>query len=543
MLVRNFFPILLEYKREITVRDPNLQKKIIDNEIAGHKAAYRNLYQQEHNPFLFAFFQFLKANNLPPHREILGQPDRVQKAWAKEIIVRDFTGDLLQKWSKHLADSPQTLKLTNIYGDYDPYSTAMLNYIMYPLEVADPTFNREKQTGGQYIPWLVREWASGRIQRIEDLGNISYNLEIYDKNKKLRGFPPEARDIMRLQVGQLRDIVKSFDPNDPGNLRKNMGKYDIISGNINVQLDEYGVPSVTQSGDLIVIPRDIDAAIWWSVFYRGEAEWCTAYIPPRENRFESYNEKGPLYILIPETQQHDGEKYQLHFSQHYGLFEDAQFKDERDKDINIYGLIKRFPNFKSVLSKYSDLSKNYIPFVNDQVLEQLLKVISSNFLLEVEEWASDKEKTDYDWHNIIHNVAEKGGYLDQFGNIEWKKYRNDPNYSLMDYIEFDQDVYNVYDTVKTITDMNAAEFRNNITRPESNNLNELPYLMYNQIDENIGQGYKWLKTSLQEVKRSFNIYHAPDVKQLTAMNKNIYGRDVIVDPETKWVYAIVKTQR
>lgn len=71
-----------------------------------------------------------------------------------------------------------------------------------------------------------------------------------------------------------------------------------------------------------------------SCTYGAGTKWCTA--AEKNNMFNTYNSKGPLYILIDKV---TNDKYQLHF-------ETDQFMDAEDKPVSLKNLTQRYPEIK-----------------------------------------------------------------------------------------------------------------------------------------------------------------------------------------------------
>ena len=209
----------------------------------------------------------------------------------------------------------------------DPIPPELLNDMMTPEEQAtltdqilatiedkDPTPNKA------YTPWLARIYAKGGGLSIEDM-NRNDLLRLFDVAKKRRLIKPEHNDINRFQwYTDFEDTMESVyknlqdieaEPEDKGKAKK---VYE--DGNVTV-----------------IIPEDEAAACRYG---RG-TRWCTA-ATKGTNLFDMYNNDGPLYILIPKHPEHEGEKYQFHFSSN-------QYMDENDKQVDLtYILKKRFPN-------------------------------------------------------------------------------------------------------------------------------------------------------------------------------------------------------
>ena len=98
---------------------------------------------------------------------------------------------------------------------------------------------------------------------------------------------------------------------------------------------------------VIFVPKTEKASCWLGV----NTQWCTTYgkyslnkeFKDRdENKFEEYNRKGPLYIII--NKNNENEKYQFHF-------EKVQFMDKEDEEILLEKFYEDNNGIKSFFKK------------------------------------------------------------------------------------------------------------------------------------------------------------------------------------------------
>jgi len=120
---------------------------------------------------------------------------------------------------------------------------------------------------------------------LEDSYRISNSLKTYDRFKK--SIEPEYRDINRINaIEDLNDIL-----NRNNKIQKILSfekvKSDGISG---IPKSEYTV-HLDSDKLSIITPLSVRA----SCAFGADTSWCTATTEDN-NRFVSYNERGPLYI-------------------------------------------------------------------------------------------------------------------------------------------------------------------------------------------------------------------------------------------------------
>ena len=191
------------------------------------------------------------------------------------------------------------------------------------FEDADPTANK------QYTEWLVRRYIDGGIRYLEDVDStVAENLSMYHELKIRRMLPSELADIGRVKSQQVARFFR-----DVYNIYKELPE-------VQEKMEKGEAEQVYDDSEIRVIhPEDQSAAC----YYGQGTRWCTASTKSR-NYFQEYNEDGPLYIVIPKNPKHKGEKYQLHF-------ESYSFMDENDAGVDIYKLMKRWPQLHKLFHK------------------------------------------------------------------------------------------------------------------------------------------------------------------------------------------------
>lgn len=168
---------------------------------------------------------------------------------------------------------------------------------------ADPTPNKK------YRVWILRMKKAGLKK--EDLYKIKEYLTIFDKYKQKL----DVKDINQYKsVSNLFAAIKPIK--------------DAIDAGIDIRSDNQKRKAVARSSnDIDVVyesngwkichPKNKDAAC----LLGKDTEWCTA-TRSEKNMFDTYNERGPMYVLISP----DGNKWQFHNDSH-------QFMDTSDENV------------------------------------------------------------------------------------------------------------------------------------------------------------------------------------------------------------------
>ena len=182
------------------------------------------------------------------------------------------------------------------------------------FEAGDPTRNK------QYTQWLINFYIrnAGNI-RLEDISStIKDLLDVYAVGITKNLVPAEYRDINRIRdIDTLEAVVRQ--------VNSAINKATTTQPQVKQNAEEV----FNDSQIRIIKPLDEAAAC----YYGQGTRWCTA--AKNNNQFDYYNSQSPLYIIIPKTPSHPGEKYQLHSS---------QFMDEKDSPVNIDNLVKKYPS-------------------------------------------------------------------------------------------------------------------------------------------------------------------------------------------------------
>ena len=175
----------------------------------------------------------------------------------------------------------------------------------------------------KYVEWVLVRWLQGNFL-IEDLPRVDAAIEQFKQKQRSL----EKKDINQYQtLNELEDAVGLLDHIKSARQQKQ-------------EIKTSGIRKIVDN-DKILLAQILteEAAI---LVGRGTA-WCTAYTE-RRNKFNEYNSKGPVYILIDKS---TNEKFQIHY-------ESAQVMDSYDKDYSYQKLLKIAPQLKQLEPEYSD---------------------------------------------------------------------------------------------------------------------------------------------------------------------------------------------
>lgn len=259
------------------------------------------------------------------------------------------------------------------------------------IEEYDPTPNKE------YTVWLLRRWLTDPEQqsvRMEDF-NRSDALSAYHVGKRRGLIKPEHKDINRFRTyRQFEDVMfGEYDIDTLLNVEEktteaDRGKYDEVYKDDSVR---------------VIVPRDERAACFWG---RG-TRWCTASTRG-SNYFNTYNQQGPLYILLPTKRIRPGEKYQIHIPS-------GQFMNEDDTPVDITNLAQNvFPQFFAWLVEHDREARGLVAFTDDETLTTIWKTI---YTIVVDRFKTAAAENAYDDETYMEEL-ENSGALDVDGSID-----------------------------------------------------------------------------------------------------------------------------
>jgi hypothetical protein len=276
------------------------------------------------------------------------------------------------------------------------------------IVLADPTTRRagdEIKKAGTYVNWLVKQFLSlvpedeqegtprykSELKRkkdlyFEDLYKTTQDLQKFDKFKQK--IPEDIRDINKLSIDGLFNVVKDFDltlATTSKAERKSMPSHP--GGDMVFDGNRWRVVKIVDKGSL-----GKEAAC----FYGGnneETRWCTS--APGLNYFNSYISRGPLYVIMDKNDATLGNKTGLPMHRYQWHFQDQQFMDIQDRQMDWIGFLndegaemKQFfkpeimknlsgPTGNSVVVEYPrDATSKYIALYGfDEFFESLPKTL------------------------------------------------------------------------------------------------------------------------------------------------------------------------
>ena len=208
-------------------------------------------------------------------------------------------------------------KLINNYYNED----TVWQYLFQHEETADPEFvldmiftefeNLDNTPDHRYVPFLAKLYTAGI--KIEDIATEGPSiLALFDWLKRRNVLPNDKKDIMRFKtLDELRTVVNDY--------------YNKAEENDREQLEQKGKAREVLDTEYVrvVSPRDEEAAI----YYGQGTKWCTA--ARNNNMFDYYDDRGPLYIIIPKNPAYVREKYQFHV-------DTESYMNELDREIDLY---------------------------------------------------------------------------------------------------------------------------------------------------------------------------------------------------------------
>ena len=182
----------------------------------------------------------------------------------------------------------------------------------------------------KYVEWVVRSYLAGGIRQVEDIQSRVYpNLVKYTSLAQRKKLASDETDINKFcgLIGCTRNGVKY-----PG-IEELIEKYSVDISD--VKEDARLVPILDGEQITIYQPTTREQAIK----YGKGTRWCTS-ASNKDNMFDDYNERGPLYIFIVKG---TTAKFQLHV-------ESCSFMDSRDEPASIGKFINDYPESKVVIT-------------------------------------------------------------------------------------------------------------------------------------------------------------------------------------------------
>jgi Leucine-rich repeat (LRR) protein len=230
-----------------------------------------------------------------------------------------------------------------------------------PKEIidADPTNNKK------YLQWIITSYLDGGIKRLEDMGRINTALKEY-MYLSLKKFITNTSEqninafcgLSGCKQGKKEKIgLDEF-------LEQYEDKLQVLRKKEEIQIAEQDAKKIFEDDNLLVIQPLTEQA---SCKYGAGTKWCTA--AKKDNMFEEYSKKGPIYILIPKEPNYTKEKYQI-------SIEAEQFMNEKDEEVNYNYLINRFPELKTIdeFRDWINMEELYFGRINTEFFTNIVRL-------------------------------------------------------------------------------------------------------------------------------------------------------------------------
>lgn len=274
-----------------------------------------------------------------------------------------------------------TLK-TIIFGD--PTTTVPENF-----DKDGATFEEMKNVHvGKYVQWMLKNYFKPKLEYeigtpeykkaaqefrrlfLEDMDKMSVHLLKYERFKgKL---PDNLKDINKLTPEQLSIAVDDFKltKDTKSNKEERITKenpFKYPGSNIEIVTPNWTVVKIQDSSD-----EAKNAAAYFGGYYDtrdefDETSWCTSKID--STYFNSYINRGPLYVILPNNATEFGKKTGLPKERYQFHFQDKQFMNRNDRQIDLTNFLtdkaselKDYfrPEFLKNLSSFSDKKPDII---------------------------------------------------------------------------------------------------------------------------------------------------------------------------------------
>jgi hypothetical protein len=211
---------------------------------------------------------------------------------------------------------------------------------------------------GKYTQWLLKNFIAPKNTTItaevgtpeykkqvkeyqhlflEDLYKTTEDLKKYERFKNQ--LPQESRDINKISVEQLFDLVKDFKLEKVKASKKEKEEaastYSHPGADVVFRGDNWTIVKIERQDQL-----GKDAACFYGgqhEYEKGESRWCTS--SPGLTYFNGYIKDGPLYVILPNTSNELGQVSKLPVERYQFHFPSNQFMDRHDKQQDLVALL------------------------------------------------------------------------------------------------------------------------------------------------------------------------------------------------------------
>lgn len=197
-----------------------------------------------------------------------------------------------------------------------------------PKEVVDTLLQADPSRNQQYIQWIVNQYLSGSF-RLEDVSRIKNELTTFEKVKNRL----PNKDLNSYTLSSLYDALESVDTEGGDKSKRQQA----------TEIKKEGTEVLINSGNFIALKiLNKEAAM----YYGKGTKWCTA--AEENNMFDSYNNQGPLYVVIVKDGA-NSRKFQFHVQSDQAMNERDESITDVTKDRDFLSAIPAYTDFLNML--------------------------------------------------------------------------------------------------------------------------------------------------------------------------------------------------
>lgn len=318
------------------------------------------------------------------------------------------------------------------------------------LDPTTITKNDNIEKIGDYSKWLLNLHKNNKLK---DNGEDDYKAKEYlDFFHKIKSkLEPNDKNIFKYKsLPELFDTIKPFLEKPEEELQS--------KSQIEKKIKENETEKFYEDSEwLVVIPKTERASCIWGK----NTQWCTA-ATKAENRFNNYNNRGPLYIFIDKQ---NNKKYQLHF-------ETTSLNDESDSPVDIIEFFGDLNN--SLYEKFVPILLNYAEYNIDNycIDNSQLFFTDNGFLVYTIDESATLEDEFPELTNVYENVIEEINETEFHVSFAF-------NYIDEDALDKIKSLYSKYGDLKNVNSLSELEFI--IGRNETVTLNKAANIVFQKM--------------------------------------------------------------
>ena len=205
-----------------------------------------------------------------------------------------------------------------------------------------------------YLFWILHRYVTNGISRWEDITTRAIpGIKRFKELRKKNKIPKEQTDINKFKtLDQLDDMLDKFREDDEPTSKKAIENRFYETGQAKLIHNDENIK--------VVVPNTTAA----SCFFGKNTRWCTAASNPDQwgniyNAFNSYNERGPLYIILIKKL---NQRYQLQYSSS----DRVELMDELDHPVKPRDLAKKYPMLNDIFTPIANKHRSLV-FNNNSV--------------------------------------------------------------------------------------------------------------------------------------------------------------------------------